>query len=178
MTAFEAPLFSPKLNLTDICVMLPFLFKQPGIGVKRLLIVFLGMVFLGCTTSAMAEELRGQAYWDGLKHDVVETPSGLKYKALITGNGKKPKATSRVIVHYRGLLLNGAMVDTSFDKDEPVTVNLGKAIKGWKEGLQLMPVGSVFVFMIPPELAYGEKGTSVIPSNSTLIFEIELFGIK
>ena len=133
------------------------------------------MVFMG---PAAAEELRGQAYWDGLKHDVVETPSGLKYKAVIMGTGKKPKSNSRVNVHYRGLLLNGVVVDTSFDKDEPVTINLGKAIKGWKEGLQLMPTGSVFVFLIPPELAYGENGTSVIPPNSTLIFEIELFSMK
>jgi len=136
------------------------------------------MVFLGSTGPAAAEELRGQAYWDGLTHDVVETPSGLRYKALITGTGKKPKASSRVKVHYRGLLLNGVVFDTSFNEDEPVTLSLGKVIKGWKEGLQLMPVGSVFVFMIPPELAYGERGTSVIPPNSTLIFEIELFGVK
>jgi FKBP-type peptidyl-prolyl cis-trans isomerase len=140
--------------------------------------VFLGVIFLALQASAAAEELRGLAYWDGLKHDVVETPSGLKYKAVITGKGKKPKANSKVNVHYRGLLLNGVTVDTSFDKDEPVTISLNKAIKAWKEGLQLMPVGSVFVFLVPPELAYGEHGTSVIPPNSTLIFEIELFGIK
>jgi len=94
------------------------------------------------------------------------------------GTGKKPKASSRVNVHYRGLLLNGVVFDTSFNEDEPVTLSLGKVIKGWKEGLQLMPAGSVFVFMIPPELAYGERGTSLIPPDSTLIFEIELFGIK
>jgi len=146
--------------------------------VKKILSVFLVMVFLGSMRPAAAEELRGQAYWDGLKYDVVETASGLKYKAVIMGTGKKPKASSRVNVHYRGLLLNGVMFDTSFDKDEPVTLGLGKVIKGWKEGLQLMPVGSVFVFLVPPELAYGERGTELIPPNSTLIFEIELFGIK
>jgi FKBP-type peptidyl-prolyl cis-trans isomerase FkpA len=146
--------------------------------VNKFLSVFLGVIFLALQASAAAEELRGQAYWDGLKHDVVETPSGLKYKAVITGTGKKPKANSRVSVHYRGLLLNGVVFDTSFDEDEPVTLSLSKVIKGWKEGLQLMPVGSVFVFLVPPELAYGERGTPVIPANSTLIFEIELFGIK
>jgi FKBP-type peptidyl-prolyl cis-trans isomerase len=140
--------------------------------------VFLGVIFLALQASAAAEEQRGQAYWDGLKHDVVETPSGLKYKAVITGTGKKPKANSRVSIHYRGLFLNGVVFDTSFDEDEPVTLSLGKVIKGWKEGLPLMPVGSVFVFLVPPELAYGERGTSIIPPNSTLIFEVELFGIK
>jgi len=158
--------------------MLPFLLKQAGFGVKRLLIAFFGMVFLVSAGLAAAEEQRGLAYWNGLKHDVVETPSGLKYKAVITGTGKKPKANSRVTVHYRGLLLNGVVFDTSFNEDEPVTLSLSKVIKGWKEGLQLMPVGSVFVFLVPPELAYGEKGTSVIPPNSTLIFEVELFGTK
>jgi len=158
--------------------MLLFLLKQPGNDVKKIFVVFVSLIFLASTGSAAAEELRGQAYWDGLKHDVVETPSGLKYKAVITGTGKKPKSSSRVSVHYRGLLLNGVVFDTSFDEDEPVTLSLGKVIKGWKEGLQLMPVGSVFVFLVPPELAYGERGTSVIPPNSTLIFEIELFGIK
>jgi len=146
--------------------------------VNKFLSVFLGVIFLAFQGPVAAEELRGQAYWDGLKHDVVETASGLKYKALITGTGKKPKASSRVSVHYRGLLLNGVVFDTSFDEDEPVTLSLSKVIKGWKEGLQLMPVGSVFVFLVPPELAYGERGTSIIPPNSTLIFEIELFGIK
>ena len=89
-----------------------------------------------------------------------------------------PGARSKVKVHYRGLLLNGVQFDTSFDQDEPVSFSLKRVIKGWTEGIQLMPVGSVFVFRIPPELGYGEKGSGVIPPNATLIFEVELFGFK
>ncbi len=126
----------------------------------------------------MAEEQAGLQYWNEVKHDAVKTASGLQYKALIMGTGKMPRANSRVDVHYRGLFLNGVVFDTSFDKDEPVTLSLGKVIKGWQEGIQLMPVGSVFLFLIPPELAYGEKGAGVIPPNATLIFEVELFGFK
>jgi FKBP-type peptidyl-prolyl cis-trans isomerase len=109
---------------------------------------------------------------------VIETASGLKYKALITGSGRKPGSGDKVVVHYRGLLLNGVVFDSSFSDDEPVTFKLRGLIEGWKEGLRLMPVGSVFVFLIPPELAYGDSGGRSVPPNSTLIFEVELFEIK
>ena len=124
------------------------------------------------------EILAGLSYWNGINKEVIETVSGLKYKALITGSGRKPREGSKVTVHYRGLLLNGSSFDSSFSADELVTLKLRTLIKGWTEGLQLMPVGSVFVFLIPPELGYGEKGASSVPPNSTLIFEIELFGFK
>jgi FKBP-type peptidyl-prolyl cis-trans isomerase FkpA len=81
-------------------------------------------------------------------------------------------------VHYRGLLLNGVQFDSSYSDDEPISFGLKRVIKGWTEGVQLMPVGSVFVFLIPPELAYGTQGSRSIPPDATLIFEIELFGIK
>jgi len=151
---------------------------QQGLSVNKFLSVFLGILLLTSLGSALAENEAGLRYWSEIKRDVVETDSGLKYKALITGTGRMPKANSRVNVHYRGLFLNGAVFDSSFSNDEPVTLSLGKVIKGWKEGIQLMPVGSVFVFLIPPELAYGEKGAGVIPPNATLIFEVELFGVK
>ncbi len=117
-------------------------------------------------------------YWNGIKQEAVATGSGLQYKAVITGTGKKPQMRNKVTVHYRGLLLNGVTFDSSFDEDEPVSLSLKSVIKGWQEGIPLMPVGSVFVFLIPPELGYGEKGSGVIPPNATLIFEVELFGIK
>ena len=120
----------------------------------------------------------GLRYWNEIKREAVTTESGLQYKALITGEGRKPGPRSKVKVHYRGLLLNGVTFDTSFNEDEPVSLSLKSVIKGWQEGIQLMPVGSVFVFLIPPELAYGTKGSDVIPPNATLIFEVELFGTK
>jgi FKBP-type peptidyl-prolyl cis-trans isomerase len=117
----------------------------------------------------------GLQYWNKIDKELIETESGLQYKVLYAGRGRKPKSSSKVTVHYRGLLLNGSTFDTSYAGDEPVELSLKSVIKGWKEGLQLMPGGSVYVFLIPPELAYGEKGSGAIPPNATLIFEIELF---
>ncbi len=145
---------------------------------KKFLSVPLGVLFLLPQAPAIAEEQAGLKYWNEIKHEAVATGSGLQYKALITGTGKKPEAGSRVSVHYRGLFLNGVVFDTSFNNDEPITLSLRKVIKGWQEGIPLMPVGSVFLFLIPPELAYGERGAGVIPPNATLIFEVELFGVK
>jgi FKBP-type peptidyl-prolyl cis-trans isomerase len=126
----------------------------------------------------VGENEAGLRYWNEIKREAVTTESGLQYKALITGKGRKPGPRSKVRVHYRGLLLNGVTFDSSFDEDEPVKMNLKNVIKGWQEGIPLMPAGSVFVFLIPPELAYGTKGSDLIPPNATLIFEIELFGKK
>ncbi len=122
----------------------------------------------------------GLLYWNNIKKEAIETESGLQYKVLIMGRGRKPETKNNVYVHYRGLLLDGREFDNSFANDEPLKFNLKRVIKGWTEGLQLMPSGSVFVFLIPPELAYGERGggSGAIPPNATLIFEIELFKVK
>lgn len=136
-------------------------------------------VFLFYSPAALAaEEQAGLSYWNGLSKEAITTASGLQYKALIIGTGRKPAASDKVTVHYRGLLLNGVQFDSSYDGDEPISFSLKKVIKGWTEGVQLMPVGSVFVFLIPPDLAYGSRGSASIPPESTLIFEIELFGTK
>lgn len=125
-----------------------------------------------------AENLAGYEYWLGIDKEAITTESGLQYKVLIEGRGRKPEAKNTVTVHYRGILLNGSEFDSSYSGDEPVRLNLRRVIKGWTEGLQLMSAGSVFVFLIPPDLAYGEKGAGDIPRNATLIFEIELFKTK
>lgn len=137
------------------------------------------LITLVFTMPATADEtLAGLQYWNGIDGDAITTNSGLQYKILVPGKGRKPTAKNRVTVHYRGLLLDGTEFDSSYSSDEPVTFSLKRVIKGWTEGIQLMPAGSVFVFLIPPELAYGEKGAGSIPPNATLIFEVELFGTK
>ena len=140
-------------------------------------ILFTVFLFYSPGASAAVEQA-GLLYWNEIKKEAITTSSGLQYKVLIAGKGRSPKGNSKVTVHYRGLLLNGVQFDSSFSDDEPVSFGLRTVIKGWIEGLQLMSVGSVFVFLIPPELAYGERGSSGIPPDATLIFEIELFGIK
>ena len=126
-------------------------------------------------SEATSADQAGLKYWNKIDKEAIETDSGLQYKVLYAGNGRKPRSSSKVKVHYRGLTLDGRTFDTSYTDDEPVELSLKSVIKGWKEGLQLMPAGSVYVFLIPPELAYGEKGSAAIPPNATLIFEIELF---
>jgi FKBP-type peptidyl-prolyl cis-trans isomerase len=145
---------------------------------KKYFTKLLVVLFLISFQAGASEEQAGLNYWNNIDKEVVETASGLKYKALIVGKGRKPGARDKVTVHYRGLLLNGVEFDSSYSGDEPISFGLGRVIKGWTEGLQLMPVGSVFVFLIPPELAYGSRGSGSIPPDSTLIFEIELFATK
>jgi len=113
------------------------------------------------------------------KPGVIVTASGLQYKILKTGKGPKPTATDTVTVNYRGTLLNGTEFDSSYKRGKPVSFPLNGVIKGWTEGLQLMNVGSKYKFFIPADLAYGAHGAGpTIAPNSTLIFEVELLGIK
>jgi len=112
------------------------------------------------------------------KEGVKSTSSGLQYKVLRMGDGDIPKATDTVKVNYRGTLVDGTEFDSSYARNEPVSFALNRVIPGWTEGVQLMPVGSKFVFYVKPELAYGENGGGPIPPNSTLIFEVELLSIE
>ena len=112
--------------------------------------------------------------------EVKTTASGLKYQVLKRGAGTvSPKATDMVTVHYHGTLLNGTVFDSSVKRNQPASFRLNQVIPGWTEGLQLMKQGDKFKFTIPANLAYGERSPSpLIPPNSTLVFEVELLGIK
>ena len=106
------------------------------------------------------------------------TASGLQYMVVKMGEGEKPIASDKVRVHYEGFLLDGKKFDSSIDRGKPTEFTLNRVIKGWTEGLQLMPVGSKFTFYIPYNLAYGSQGAgNAIPPYSTLIFEVELLDI-
>lgn len=115
---------------------------------------------------------------NALKEGVTTTESGLQYEVIKMGKGKKPSATDKVKVHYHGTLIDGTVFDSSVERGEPITFGLNQVIKGWTEGVQLMPIGSKFKFYIPQELGYGAQNAGSIPPYSTLIFEVELLGIE
>lgn len=116
------------------------------------------------------------------KDGIVTLPSGLQYKVIKAGDGKKPTASDVAVCRYRGTLLDGTEFDNSSKHrgGGPVTFPLNGVIKGWQEALQLMPAGSKWQLFVPPDLAYGERGVPRvnIGPNATLIFEVELLSVK
>jgi FKBP-type peptidyl-prolyl cis-trans isomerase FklB len=113
------------------------------------------------------------------KPGIVALPSGLQYEIITEGSGVKPLASNKVTCHYHGTLIDGTVFDSSVKRGQPATFPLNAVIKGWTEGLQLMPTGSKWRFFIPPHLGYGDRqvGGQIGP-NSTLIFEVELLGVS
>ena len=116
---------------------------------------------------------------DNAKKDGVKTTaSGLEYEVETEGTGPKPKATDKVTVNYKGMLLDGTVFDSSYERGQPASFPLANVIPGWTEALQLMPVGSKYKFYIPSKLAYGERGAPPkIGPNAVLVFEVELLSI-
>jgi len=111
--------------------------------------------------------------------EVTTTASGLQYEVLTEGNGPKPQATNTVTCHYHGTLTNGTVFDSSVQRGQPASFPLNGVIKGWTEALQLMSVGSKYRLFLHPSLAYGERSAGAhIQPNSTLIFDVELLGIR
>lgn len=112
------------------------------------------------------------------KEGVVTLPSGLQYKVLQEGNGKKPKATDTVRCHYEGMLIDGTLFDSSIQRGEPADFPLNGVIAGWTEGLQLMQEGAKYRFFIPYHLGYGERGAGQsIPPFAALVFDVELIKV-
>ena len=146
--------------------------------------------FLAVYSQQKQEEMAREQYADVIeegekflkenadKEGVLVTESGLQYKVLVMGDGAMPKAEDKVRVHYTGTLTDGTLFDSSVERGEPSEFMANRVIQGWTEGLQLMPVGSKFMFYIPSELAYGSRGAgATIKPFSTLVFEVELLDI-
>ena len=142
--------------------------------------------WLNATMEAKAAEknkdaaAKGEAFLaeNATKEGVIVTESGLQYEVVTMGEGEKPTAESTVKVHYHGTLIDGTVFDSSVQRGEPIEFPLNGVIKGWTEGLQLMPVGSKFILYIPYQLAYGERGAGeLIGPCEALIFEVELLEI-
>jgi peptidylprolyl isomerase len=113
---------------------------------------------------------------------VFTSPSGVKIEILKQGNGPLPQPGRTVTVHYTGKLTNGKKFDSSRDRGKPFSFVLGKGqvIRGWDEGVALLPIGTRAILTIPPQLGYGPRGAGggVIPPNATLIFDVELLGAR
>ena len=123
---------------------------------------------------------KGEAFLteNKIRDGVVTLKSGLQYKILKAGEGKKPSADDTVVCHYRGTFTDGTEFENSYKSNQPATFPLKLAIKGWVEALQLMPVGSKWRIFVPPTLAYAERGSAGgIGPNVTLIYEVELISI-
>jgi FKBP-type peptidyl-prolyl cis-trans isomerase len=112
---------------------------------------------------------------------MTKTDSGLFYQIISQGDGEKAPKEATVAVHYKGMFLDGAIFDSSYQRNEPIEfpLGMGHVIAGWDEGIQLLKVGDRARFVIPPHLAYGSRGAGgVIPPDATLLFEVELVGVK
>ncbi|MFK8082562.1 MAG: FKBP-type peptidyl-prolyl cis-trans isomerase [Granulosicoccus sp.] len=123
----------------------------------------------------------GEAYLaeNAAREGVSVTESGLQYEVLTPAEGDMPTEESTVSVHYVGTLMDGTEFDSSIARGEPASFPLKGVIPGWTEGLQLMPLGSKYRFVIPSDLAYGDRGAGqAIGPGETLIFEVELLEIK
>lgn len=138
--------------------------------------------FEGAREAREAEEKKKQKeLMDSVAAGFDETESGLRYKIIQKGEGKKATKGAGVSVHYKGQLLDGTVFDSSYKRKQPIDFNVGvgQVISGWDEGIQLLQVGDKARFVIPSNLAYGERGAGgVIPPNATLIFDVELMDVK
>ncbi len=131
-------------------------------------------VFLALSCSAQENDQNNQ------EKGFITMENGLKYTIDVEGQGLAAKKGDKVLVHYTGWLMDGTKFDSSKDRDQAFTFQLGagRVIKGWDEGVQGMKIGEVRTLIIPAELGYGARGAgNVIPPNATLKFEVELLKI-
>jgi len=133
-------------------------------------------------TQAKAQKEQGDAFLkkNKAKEGVEVTESGLQYKVVEEGDGASPGAKDSVVVHYTGKLVGGKTFDSSRERGEPAEFQVGRVIKGWSEGLQLMEEGGRYKLFVPGDLGYGERGhpRAGIPPNATLVFDVELIEVK
>ena len=143
---------------------------------KKIVIISLLLVFLACAcTPPTTDEFLEKTVE---KEEVIELPSGLKYQVIKEGAGAKPGLRDTVTMNYHGTLVDGTVYHSSYERGKPVTIQVNRLIKGWSEALTLMQEGSEWKLFIPPELAYGEKGSGqVIGPNEALILDVVLIKV-
>lgn len=136
------------------------------------------MVATKCNDKAATDEAKKDA--EEVTNDTITTASGLKYIIWKKGDGDQAETGDNVSVHYAGRLLDGSPFDNSYDRGQPFSFPLGggRVIKGWDEGIAFLNVGDSATLIIPADLGYGSISRPTIPANSTLIFDVELMGVK
>ena len=151
---------------------------------RSLLILFATLMVFACKPEYTDKQLhqnklKGESFLSSNKQksSVIVTRSGLQYEVLREASGRKPKVSDKVKVHYRGKFIDGQIFDSSYQRKQPVEIQLEQVIKGWTEGLQLMSEGAKYRFVIPHNLAYGAKSSATMPGYTTLIFEVELLEV-
>lgn len=167
--------------------------KKSGIGAPIIVAVIIGALVIAGTVYLISQNVSAPSPAPPAaptattepvtlnEEGMIATPSGLKYKDIVEGTGVSPKAGQTITVHYTGLLANGEKFDSSRDRGQPIDFVIGKGavIKGWDEGVITMKIGGKRKLIIPPDLGYGAQGRPPsIPPNSTLLFEVELIGVK
>lgn len=157
--------------------------QQIIIGVIVLAVIAVGgyLIYSASTKGSSTASTQGGPPPIDSNIQTVTTASGLKYQDITVGTGQEAKAGDSVTVNYTGWLTDGTKFDSSLDRNQPFTFNLGQGgvIKGWDEGVAGMKVGGKRRLTIPPDLAYGSQGASgVIPPNATLIFDVELLSVN
>jgi FKBP-type peptidyl-prolyl cis-trans isomerase FklB len=160
-------LLMSEKELRDTRVAVQYELRQKAIHDKRI--------------AAIDNKAAGDAFLaeNRTKEGVITLPSGLQYRILREGQGRKPAESDTVVCSYRGTLIDGTEFDSSNGTGKPVTFQMKAVIKGWREALKLMPIGSKWQLFVPPKLAYGQQGSGRhIGPNATLIFELELLAIR
>ncbi len=141
-----------------------------------------GLSFILATTFCFTTTpIASNAQMNTNQNQTVKLPSGLEYEEIVVGSGPSPKMGHPVTVNYTGWLTNGTKFDSSLDRNQPFTFNIGtgSVIKGWDEGVASMKVGGKRKLIIPANLGYGARGAGgIIPPNATLVFEVELLNVQ
>lgn len=136
------------------------------------------VTYTGTPQEQWAQGQKAYEAWSAARRGWKVTESGLQYRRIKAAKGGQPTVESTVTIHYVGRFIDGREFDSSRSRGEPATFPLNRLIKGWQEGVPMMRVGETWQFVIPSDIAYGDRDRAPIPPGSTLLFEIELLGIE